>query len=268
MAEPAKKPPDYGSDSEPFDDEGCDVVQRWVPGPGGRMELREFPLTPEYFLDPVHGDKVVQHPLHTHACLFLFGLLNDYFSSQKDVLVLSDVKILWGHRERRRPGPDIMVIRGVRDRDRSLKSASFNVVREGVRPSLIIEVVSNSSPRIRKTDLLDKVALYEAERIPEYLLLDLPQPATGERFRWITGYRLGPDRRYQPIMPDPEGRFLSETTGLRFGTSPDGQQVFVFEASTGERLLTSLEIAAKAQRQEAEIARLREELARLKAGQD
>lgn len=268
MAEPARKPPDYGTEPELYDDEGCDVVLRWVRAPGGRVEWEEVPLTPEYFLDPRHGDQVVQHPLHNRTCFFLYGLLDDYFSSQKDVLVLSDVKLLWGHRQRKRPGPDVMVIRGVRDRDRSMRIASFNVAREGVRPSLIIEVLSNSSQRIRKIDLVDKVVLYEAERIPEYLLLDLPQPETGDRFQWVAGYRLGADQKYRPIEPDGRGRFLSQTAGLRFGTSPDGQQVFVYEAATGRRLLTPLEIAAKARRQEAEVARLREELARLKAGRD
>lgn len=285
MAEPARDAWDH-DEPESLSDKPWDVVQRWVPTPSGKMEFRELELTPEYFLDPRHGDKVVQHPLHGQICILLYGFLNDRYESRQDVAVLFDVKILWGDAERKRPSPDVMVIQGVRDR--RIKTPSFNVAREGARPCLIIEVVSNSDPRIRDTDLVDKVHLYEQKRIQEYLTIELPHPSTDGRFRWI-GRRLGGNRRYVPIEPDAEGRILSETTGLRFATTPDGQWVLVFDAATGERLLTSLEIAERAARAaerarraskkaaretearkaaEAVVARLREELARLKSGRD
>jgi Uma2 family endonuclease len=291
MAEPARRTPDHDEPEIPSEEKLWDVVQRWVSAPGGGMELQEFDLTPEYFLNPRDGDKVIQHPFHGEICHLVYGLLYDYFLPQEDVAVLFDVQILWGHRESRQPSPDVTVVRGVRDR--RIKTPSFSVVREGVRPCLIIEVVSNSSEELRKTDLVDKVELYEQERIQEYLALDLPQPANGERFQWI-GYRLGADGHYRPIEPDTQGRFLSETTGLLFGTSPDGQWIFVVDAATGERLLTASEYrvkalmeaeraereAKKAQREakkadkeakarkaaEAEVARLRKELERLKSG--
>ena len=94
--------------------------------------------------------------------------------------------------------------------------------------------------------------------------------ATAHRFR-IRGYRLGAGRRYQAIEPDREGRLLSETAGLRFGASPDGQWVEIFVAATGERLLTSWEAEEKAAREaegrkaaEEELVRLRAEIERLK----
>jgi Uma2 family endonuclease len=285
MAEPARHAPDH-DEPESFSDKPWDVVQRWVPTPSGRMEFQELELTPEYFLDPRHGDKVVQHPLHGQVCILLYGFLNDRYETRQDVAVLFDVKILWGDGERKRPSPDVMVIQGVRDR--RIKTPSFNVAREGARPCLIIEVVSNSDPRIRDTDLVDKVQLYEKKRIPEYLTIELPHPSTDGRFRWI-GRRLGGNRRYAPIEPDAEGRILSETTGLRFATTPDGQWIAAFDAVTGERLLEPAEIRAKVERErkraqrearraqreaearklaEAEVVRLREELARLKSGRD
>ena len=54
--------------------------------------------------------------------------------------------------------------------------------------------------------------------------------------------------RYQPIVPDAEGRILSRTTGLLFGISPDGNAPQVFDAATGERILTSREVRAELNR--------------------
>jgi hypothetical protein len=77
-------------------------------------------------------------------------------------------------------------------------------VAQGVPPCLVIEVVSPKDSRIRRTDEVDKVALYEQVGVREYILVDLPRRATAHRFR-LKGYRLGPDGRYRLIEPDREG---------------------------------------------------------------
>src|SRR6185295_3032606 len=43
------------------------------------------------------------------------------------------------------------------------------------------------------------------------------------------------------MQPDAEGRFLSETTGIWFQASHDGQRIFLFEYPTGRRLLNLTE---------------------------
>jgi Uma2 family endonuclease len=294
MAKPARMPAPskVGPDLEILDDEAPGSwVHRWVSLPGGGREFQELPLTPEYFLDPRFGDQMVQGPVHSDVTRTLADLLKRCYLDRDDVLVLSDVKLLWGHREWRRPAPDVTLVEGVRNPKR--KRRSFNVVREGVRPTLVIEVVSEDDAELRYVDQVEKVSLYARERIPEYLLLDPPQKATGYRYQW-TGYRLDANRQYQKIEPDAEGRLFSETTGLWFGVSPDGQQIWLFDAVTGKRLLTSEEeqraretAEARAAQEaearkvaetradseaearkalEAELVRLREENARLKGG--
>ena len=182
-------------------------------------------------------------------------------------MVLDDVKHLLGP-GLPGPAPDISVIRGARYPDPELES--FDVVKQGVVPCLVIEIVSPFDARIRRTDEVDKVKLYEKVGIPEYLLVDLPRRATRHRFR-LKAYRLGSDRRYSLIEPDEQGCLLSETTGLRFGVSPAGDRVDIFDARTGERLLSALEeeVARKAEKAaretaEEEVRRLRAEVARLK----
>lgn len=278
MAKLARRALDHGGESDSHEELTTDCVHRWVETPSGRMKLQELPLTPEYFLDPQIGDQVVQSYRHWRVTGQLHDIVSRHVSSLwEEVLVLSDQKLLWGHREWRQPAPDITVIPDVPG-SRDWEGSSFDVGETGLRPCLIVEVVSFSNAKIRKTDLVDKVELYERERIREYLALDPPQRANGERFQWL-GYRLDDTGRYRRIEPDVEGRIVSETTGLAFGISPDGQTVLVFDARTGERLYTSFEIAArqteKAAREaearkdaEAEVARLREEIARLKGSGD
>lgn len=288
MAKPARRAPDHGDDSLRHEELTTDFVHRWVELPSGRMELQELPLTPEYFLHPQIGDQVVQSYRHWRVTGQIHDIVSRHVRSLwEEVLVLSDQKLLWGHREWRRPAPDVTVIPDVPG-SLDWEGSSFDVAETGLRPCLIIEVVSFSNAKIRRTDLVDKVALYERERIREYLALDPPQRANGERFQWI-GYRLDDAGCYGRIEPDAAGRIVSETTGLAFGVSPDGKTVLVFDARTGQRLFTSFELAAQAAERaareteratretaratqeaearrdaEAEVARLREELARLK----
>jgi Uma2 family endonuclease len=242
MADPARKTPlweIWTSDDEVPDEGGVGVVQRWVEGPDGRMELLELPLTPEYFLDPQLDDKMVQGGKHVRALFSLYEALNRHLGPENGFTVLSDVKHLLG-RGLPAPAPDISVLRWLPDPDDDLKSYDFRKHR--IAPCLIIEVVSPSDPRVRLKDEVDKVSLYERIGVQEYLLVDTPRKRNGNRYR-MKGYRLDGEARYQPIEPDSHGRLESETTGLAFGPSPDGREIHVFDLATGERLLAARELA-------------------------
>jgi Uma2 family endonuclease len=235
MAEPVRKP----IDSDLLDEEPGITLDRWVERSSGRMELVSMPLTPELFLNPQVGDKMTQGKRHFDTASLIAERLEDFFRPVPDVLIAVDMKHLFGP-GLDQPSPDISVIRGVRNRDADRES--FDVIAEGVRPCLIIEIVSPLSSRIRQTDLEDKVTLYRRVGIQEYLILDCQR--RDRRFRLI-GYRLGPPG-YQPIKADDEGRLLSETTGLWFQVAPDGDHVLMFEYPSG-RLLPTWEERATAE---------------------
>ncbi|MFY9821058.1 MAG: Uma2 family endonuclease [Thermoanaerobaculia bacterium] len=268
MAKPAREM-SWPEKSEPElqDDEDEEVMlQRWVERPGGGFELLEMPLTLELYLNPRLEDKMTQGELHADLLAELKELLGRYFKPQRDVKVLMDVKHILS--PRRGPSPDISIVRGVRNPDRKL--SSFNVVKEGVVPSLVIEVVSPIDARVRKMDEVDKVKLYERVGIPEYVLVDPPRQANSHQF-FLKGYRLDRLKRYQRIEPDSQGRLLSETTDLLFGVSTQGDRIEVFDARTGERLESPAEVeeraaqeAKRANRAEEELARLRAQIERLK----
>ena len=269
MAEPARKRP-ARDEWNPDDEPGTSVLQRWIEGPDGQMVLWEAPLTPELFLDPQLEDKFLQGRQHGDTVLYLTELLHRRLQRQPDLMVVFDMKHFFGP-GLRGPGPDISVIRGARNPAPDL--TYFDLEEQGVPPCLIIEVVSPSDPEIRRTDEVDKVKLYERVGVEEYLLVHLPRRYTGYRHR-VQGYRLASDGLYRPIEPDAQGRILARTVGLWFTVSIDGQRVLVGDATTGEVLLTPLEIEARRisavqtiEAKDAELARLRAEIERLRRGE-
>jgi Uma2 family endonuclease len=268
MAEPVRKTPHggetpHGESEEPdreISGEDAILLERWVERPDGRIQLLHKPLTPEDYLHPLFGDKWLQGQAHSDLLVELTELLKRRFHSQQDVLVLMEVQHQFGPGFPK-PSPDISVIRGVRDRggDRS----SFDVRKEGVVPSLILEVISRRGGEIRRTDEETKVRLYERAGIQEYLLVYPPNVTADHRFQ-LAGLRLGLDGRYHPIEPDEEGGRLSETTELRFGVSAAGNRIEVVDARTGERIPTPVEIDEARRTAEEELKRLRAEIERLK----
>jgi Uma2 family endonuclease len=285
MAEPVRKmPADTQPDSDSASADPFRYGTRWksVRLPGGKVVMQLVPLTAEDLLDPQLGDEVPQSDPHHELLLVVDELLTRHFASREDVHVASDLKMIWGIPGLPGPSPDVAVIPGVR-RKRDPERTVFDVAREGTRPSLVIEIVSSTDAEIRANDYEKKVEIYQRAGIPEYLILDPATSFTQGRLL-LTGYRLGPQGRYKKIVPDREGRLLSETTGLLFGVAEDGRTIRIFHAASGEPLLTPLELEEEIRRTareqaalqaaarqaaeekalaaEAEIARLRSELER------
>jgi Uma2 family endonuclease len=257
MAEPAKSL----LISQDDDESGGPFLQRWIEHSDGRLELLVRPLTPEDFLNPQPEDTMTEGEPHFNLRMQLADLLKRHF--EPNALVLGDVTHQLGP-GLPSPSPDVSVILGARPGQRS----SFSVTEEGVRPDLIIEILSPSSRAIRRVDEVDKVEVYSRVGIPEYLLIDLPR--RGNAFRLgIKGYRLNAKGRYAPIEPDAQGHLPCMAVRLRFFI--EGDRVRVIDDRTGQPLLYSDEEVARRKAEavarkvaEAEVVRLREELERLK----
>lgn len=255
---------------------------RWkrVRLPNGEMIDQPTPLTPDDLLDPQPGDEVPQSDPHSEVTNALYELLKRHFAPLADVKVFSDMKIEWGIPGLPGPSPDVMVVRGLsRRKGRTI----YKVAEEGAIPCLVVEVASYSDAEVYKNDHEKKVEIYQRARVPEYLIVDPPLPP--EDGMTITGYRLAPNGKYRRIKPDSQGHLHSETTGLFFAPSEDESMVRVGDAATGEWLLTPSEAEAaqkaaeeraareaqarkaaeeRAHSAEAETARLRAEIERLK----
>jgi Uma2 family endonuclease len=249
--------------------------------PGGSVRYLDIPLTPEDFLDPQEGDQMPQGPEHGKIAADIYGKLQKYYRNSPDTAVFFDVKMRWGIPGLKEPFPDISVVPGIRETENL--GASFDVKKHGTRPCLIVEIVS---PRYAEGDTA-KADIYEQAGVQEYIIVNPHTENTAIPFE-LTGYRLVRGK-YRKIFPDSEGQLLSKTTGLLFGIEPEGRQIALTDSISGEKLLSNKEeinarileaearekAEARAEQEararenaEAEILRLKAELARLKRGSD
>jgi Uma2 family endonuclease len=257
MGVPLRKMPD----SSAWSDDPFRYGSRWksVSLPNGEIVDQQIPLTADDLLDPQLGDEVPQSDPHAQVATALYELLKRGFESFADVTVFFDMKIEWGIPDLPGPSPDVMVLRGLPRRE---GRTIYKVAEEGVIPCLILEVASYSDAAVYQNDHEKKVEIYQEARVPEYLIVDPPYPP--EDGLTLMGYCLAADGRYRRIRPDSRGRLHSETTGLFFAPSEDGRTVRVGDAAMGEWLLTPSEESAARKAAEAETARLRAEIERLK----
>lgn len=131
-------------------------------------------------------------------------------------------------------------------------------------PNVVFETTSLST---RRKDTHDKPDIYSSIGINEYFVFDLEGDYLDPQ---LQAYRLV-GGKYERLTPDPSGLLTSQELGMRLVVE-DGELQF-YDLLTGQRLLTSIEMrdrearraeeeAAARQAAEAEITRLREELAR------
>ena len=98
--------------------------------------------------------------------------------------------------------PDVLAVLDVPQPEDDERMA-WVVADEGKGLDLALEVLHHGD---RKKDLVDNVERYARLGIPEYFVYDRAR-------QQIHGYRLGPARRYQRIVPQ-SGRFSSTVLGL------------------------------------------------------
>jgi len=199
--------------------------------PDGTFDVDYVPLTAEDLLDPEVTDKICQTGPHANLSSDVYSLLGPLYEDDPDILFTLRMKMIWGIEGLPNPIPDFTVIHGLRNP--AEERIVFDVPSEGVRPSLIIEVVASHFEELRRNDYEKKVGIYERAGVSEYLILE---PILAEEDDiLLTGYRLDSEGRYKPIEPDSEGHLLSETTGLLFGKDEEGI-LLVIDTKAGERL--------------------------------
>lgn len=208
-----------------------------------------LPLTQADFLDPQVGDRLTQSDPHIKFVFSSVSRFLKYYLWATNVGVFSALKMLWRIPGLKEPAPDLAIVPNLVDQRRY--RGSFDVVAEGTRPCLVVEVMSPQYPG----DDTVKVDIYQRAQIPEYIIIN-PHFEDEENPFELIGYRLV-GKRYQRMKPDAQGRLLSETTGVWFGLAESGRDLILTNAKTGERLLTDEEEYEARLAAEAEVARLK-----------
>jgi Uma2 family endonuclease len=191
--------------------------------PDGRTDYVNEPLTLEDLLHPEENYKIMNGSRHDDETSYLKEVIRTKLAPDKHALVLRDTGVYWDDPALKHHSPDVAVILGIREPREQWPS--FHVAEEGVRPVLIIEVVS---PSYRENDVETKFVQYHQARVPWYVIADRIQnegPPTLLGYRWEPG-------GYVEFAPDEQGRLLLEPVGLKLGIR--GDRLALFDAITGE----------------------------------
>ncbi len=215
----------------------------------GNCRFRDRPLTPDDFLDPEEGDVYMQGNLHERDVARLKTIFRFHLKDMDNITVYSDMKIVWGISDLSEPAPDISILKDVTDPEKA--RSAFHVLDEGTKPFFVMEVVS---PRYRSQDIKKKPDIYRKAGVSEYIIVD-PGLKRGKVSYTVTGYRLL-GNRYVKMKSDSQGRIRSMTTNVLVGTAESNTRLVVYNALTGEEILSDDE------RAEQEKARAEQEKAR------
>ena len=206
------------------------------------------------------GRPMAEHDRHCKEMQhYAIDVLDDFFARSPLVYVSGNNFVYFTEgNPKDSVSPDCYVVRGVGKGDRG----TFKVWVEGARPCFALEVTSKKT---RREDLGDKMAKYRDDLLlPEYFLFDPTGDWIDEHLR---AFRLS-EGVYQKLAFDPRGRLQSRELGLEVALVAG--HVRFFEPGAAEPLPTRMERIERGERERAradaaeqELAKLREQLARL-----
>jgi Uma2 family endonuclease len=214
------------------------------------------------------GKPVAETDVHIDALIYLREALRDYFRETPEVYVAGNLLLYY---EEGNPSacvsPDVFVVKGVSKYARR----TYRLWEEGQAPCVVFEITSRGT---RLEDLGNKRALYAMLGVQEYFLYD---PLDEYLQPPLQGYRLEAGD-YQRMQRAASGGLTSQALGLdvqvvsgrlRLVNPATGEHLLSpSEAQTSRRVEAAARQAAetRATEAEAELARLRAELARRREG--
>jgi len=224
---PPTRPPD---DADPFRYGWRYVTVRRA---DGTETIDQVPLTLEDVLFPETGDFIVQTDLHDTDTSYLKYVFNAKLAGDPQAVAVSDCRVDWNIPGVRPLGPDVAVFFGIKRRK---PWATLDVVAEGARPALVVEVTSTGT---RQNDLEIKPDYYHRARVPLYVIADVLEETEETRHLELIGYRYAP-AGYERIAPDARGWIWLDPLGLWLGVVQDPRlgcdRLACFEAETGAEI--------------------------------
>ena len=214
------------------------------------------------------GKPMAASDLHRRQLMWTLQALEAHFSQNPTVYVSGDILMYYVEGSPSKSvSPDVLVSFGIGMKARR----TYLVWEEGKVPEFVMEF---SSENTYQNDLNDKIDIYASLKIQDYFLYDaeglyLPSPLMG--FELVDGI-------YVPVPPGENGGFRSSSLGLDFHLRDEGLGIYDPVANEWVRTRAEAEAiradAAEArtaqeatarQEAEAEVEKLREQLARLQA---
>lgn len=195
------------------------------------------------------GRPVAETDRHRQLMVETIAGLQHWYAPDPNVYVSGNLLLFYQRGNKRRHlSPDVFVVLGVPKHER----LNYLVWEEGKGPDFIVELTSSST---RHADTTRKMALYRDRlRVREYFLFDPFADYLDPPFQ---GYRL--QRGVYVPIPPVQGRLPSKVTGLHLERA--GSSLRLYDPVAAKWLPTPEERANHA---EAEVERLRQELAALR----
>ena len=232
--------------------------------------MAAFPLQRDIDYPESDGRPLGETDRHREEIVDLVFALDQRYKDASDIYVSGNLLLYYERYDARKVvSPDVFLVEGVSKEKRPI----YKLWEEGRAPSLVIEVTSKST---WTEDLVEKKGKYTRLGVAEYFLFDPLNEYLRPR---LQGFRLTRGR-YLPIQPFGDGSLTSEVTGLRL--QMEGDRLRLVDLASGEKLLRTCEeraareaaearsaldraareaAEARARAAEAEVARLRRELA-------
>ena len=205
----------------------------------------------EIFYPETDGKPMAETDIHREQMNYLIESLKLFFQSRKDVYISGNIMFYYEEGNTRKVfSPDVMVCFGVSSEIRRI----YKIWEEKQFPQVIFEISSRST---WGEDLNTKWLLYRQFGVKEYYIFDpeydyLPEP--------LVAYRLKRGELKQ--VPVKNGRIFSKELELEIVDTGEGLRLF--DPVAKEFLGTLAEEHQARLEAEAEIARLREDIERLK----
>jgi Uma2 family endonuclease len=184
----------------------------------GSEKWTQVPLTLEDILHPQEEDFRVNIDPHTDDCTYLRIVFKAQLADTPGAVVLTDCRVAWDAEGEYGHGPDHAVIFNVR----AIRLwGTFNVVHEGTKPSLMVEV---TCPSTRSTDLVNKVDEYAEQGVPHYVIADARIKDGVRRITLIDNHLNPATGEYERRPLSEDGRVWLPEVNLWLGVE-DGQLV-------------------------------------------
>ena len=238
-----------------------------------RINISYAPTDTADLYPDTDGEPMAASDLHLEILIWLILALREHFAEMPDTYVSGDILTYYTEGNPRDVvAPDVLITFGIANKKRH----TYKVWEEGKAPDFVMEFSSKTTYR---KDLTDKMTLYASLGIPNYILYDaealyLPSPLMG--FRLVDGV-------YVPIPPGVDGGIHSDVLGLDFHIQDRRLAVYdpvseqwlqtpaeaaemraeIAEARAEQETIARQQQRDRAETAEAEIQRLRKQIARL-----
>ncbi len=232
------------------------------------LQIPYAPTETTIFYPETDGNPMAASDEHRRQLIWVLQVLETHFARQPEVYISGDIMMYYVEGAPRKVvAPDVLVTFGIGQKNR----LTYKVWEEGKAPDFVMEFSSKST---YENDLTGKMEIYASLGIQNYFLYDaeglyLPSPLMG--FALVEGV-------YAPILRGKRDGFHASTLGLDFHIpeaelriyDPVADEWLQTPAETAEARAETAEARAAQeivarQQSEAEVAQLREELARLQA---